>query len=224
MLHSHYNSMLSSHHTSQNSRMLARPTGSRHCSLLNEEGIATPNSTSQHPQLKRHIITRSHLQNISKAAERTGRVDCNCHQQHSSLPLAVTVVPLIPNHVTCIALVISLIVQRSLDCIRVAFWAVVARELLPRSFPVFARFCQVPDHHTDVSFAEFVRCADAFSPGPSVGCLDDRSWERSGTPVSFLMALRVCPSSVSTLTLTRVGVSHSCCLGGSRSGVGERIS
>lgn len=111
-----------------------------HCSLLNEEGIATPNSTSQHPRLKRHIITRSHLQNISKAAERTGRVECNCHQQHSSLPLTVTVVPLIPNHVTCIALVISLIVQRSLGCIRVAFWAVVARELLPRSFPVFARF------------------------------------------------------------------------------------
>ena len=108
-----------------------------HCSLLNEEGIATTNSTSQ---LKRHITTRSHLQNISKAAERTGRVECNCHQQHSSLPLTVTVVPLIPNHVTCIALVISLIVQRSLGCIRVAFWAVVARELLPRSFPVIARF------------------------------------------------------------------------------------
>ena len=33
----------------------------------------------------------------------------------------------------------------------------------------------MPDHHTDVSFAEFVRCADAFSPGPSVGSLEDRS-------------------------------------------------
>jgi hypothetical protein len=131
---------------------------------------------------------------------------------------------------TCLAFVVSLFVHRSLHCIRATSPAVVARELLPGSSLVLARFCQVSDHHTGVSYAELVKCAGAISPTlPSSpflrsGSFKMRCWKRAGTLVCRSMDWRECPALESTLTVTRVGVSHSCCLVGAGSGVGVRFS
>jgi hypothetical protein len=65
---------------------------------------------------------------------------------------------------TRLAFVVSLLVHRSLDGIRATSPAIVARELLPGSSLVLARFRQVSDHHTGVSFAELVKCAGAILP------------------------------------------------------------
>jgi hypothetical protein len=77
---------------------------------------------------------------------------------------------------TCLAFVVSLFVHRSLHCNRATSPAVVARELLPGSSLVLARFCQVSDHHTGVSYAELVKCAGAIFPIlpiPSIGFFQD---------------------------------------------------
>jgi len=80
---------------------------------------------------------------------------------------------------TCLAFVVSLLIHRSLDYIRATSPAVVARELLPGNSLVLARFCQVSDHHTGVSFAELVKCAGAIFPilpilaVPSIGFFQD---------------------------------------------------
>lgn len=65
---------------------------------------------------------------------------------------------LLPDHLTRVAFVVSLIIQRILDYVGRTIPAVIFRELLPRSPPVLGRFRQVSDHHADVSFAEFRMC------------------------------------------------------------------
>jgi hypothetical protein len=82
---------------------------------------------------------------------------------------------LLPNHLTRVAFVVSLIIQRVLDDVGGTIFAVIFRELLPRSSPVFGRFRQVSDHHTDASFAECGRCSSAIFRGPSVGSRYDLS-------------------------------------------------
>jgi hypothetical protein len=131
------------------------------------------------------------------------------------------------DHMARLAFVVSLLIHRDLDCVRATSPAVVVRELLPRSSPVFARLRQMSDHHTDVSLLGLCGAAARFSPSSPFlrsGPFKMPCWKRTGTLVFRLMDWRECPILESTLTVTRVGVSHSSSLVGARSGVGVRSS
>jgi hypothetical protein len=175
--------------------------------------------------MKRHrgttvVKQQNHLQNKSKAVDETNWAE-RTWQQQDSTPALTTIVLFRPCHMTRLAFVVSLLIHRSLDCIGATSTTVVARELLPSSPLVLARFRQVSDHHTGVSFAELMKCAGAISPTlPSSpflrsGSFKMRFWKRTGTLVCRSMDWRECPTWVIVLTRTRVGVSHSLCLVGS---------